>query len=475
MGQSLSAPGTEPDGQFVHKASQSTVTIYRRDGVVHHKIEEHGLAADYPVAYAVGFGTVGRSYLIELGGHLFQSPAAFYTARSEWGASPGYEASRVLDFTRSITSDCLVCHAGGVKASGSKTLVTPIGCDRCHGNGEAHRQRPVPGSIVNPAKLGLRERDSVCEQCHLESATVVLNPGKYWWDFQPGQRLERVEAHYVYRTAGGEQLPIGAVSQAEQLALSACLRGSRGKLWCGTCHDPHGEPAADRKRQIREVCESCHAPGQVLSIHKSVAGITPNDDCVACHMPRRQAIDVSHAAITDHRIAKRPAEIVPAVQQKVLAAWHEAEPEVQRRDLGLAYFNTAKRESSGADFEKAFGLLSGLGAGEQDAGVSAALGYMLLGTGRAAMAVARFQRAADAQPGSAEYWLDLGVAQNAAGDSVSAIASLRRSITADPYDYRPYKALSDLYKGRQEPEESQAAVQEFLRRVPQSITMRLPQ
>ncbi len=467
MGDSLSTPGEEPDGRFVHQASGAIVSIFRKDGAMHHKIEERGLSADYPISYAIGFGSVGRSYLIELGGHFFQSPAAFYTAHSEWNPSPGYETERILDFTRPITSDCLVCHSDSVKKTSAGTTLSPIGCDRCHGDGENHRLHPLPGTIVNPARLPNRERDSICEQCHLESATVVLNPNKYWWDFHPGERLEQVEAHYVYRAAGGEQLPIGAVSQAEQLALSACARASAGKLWCGTCHNPHGEPV-DRRSQIKQICESCHAPAQVLVIHKQEP-----DDCVSCHMPRRQAVDVSHAAITDHRIAKHPAEIRTVNDQKILAPWHAPEPQFAKRDLGLAYFNVAKREGSGNDFQKAFEILSPLPATEADPAVCATLGYMLLGTGRAQSAVEWFRRAVTLQPESAEYWLDIGVAQNAAGDSVSAVQSLRRSIQKNPYDYRAYKALSDLYKSEKQPEQSQAITAEFLRLVPQSILMRI--
>lgn len=433
---------------------------------MHHKIEERGLSADYPIPYSIGFGSVGRSYLIELDGHFFQSPAAFYTKRSEWDSSPGYETERILDFTRPITSDCLICHADAVNKTNPAAL-SPIGCDRCHADGENHTRHPFPGSIVNPSKLAIRERDSVCEQCHLESATVVLNPNRYWSDFHPGERLEQIETHYVYRAATGNQLPIGAVSQAEQLALSACARGSAGTLWCGTCHNPHGEPA-DRRLQIKQICESCHQPAEVASIHKT----TP-DDCVSCHMPRRQAVDVSHAAVTDHRIAKHPAEISGENIPKILTAWHDPAPDLANRNLGLAYFNVAKREASVDDFRKALALLSAVPAVQDDPAVCAALGYILLGSGRAQLATLWFQRALAHQASSAEYWLDLGVAQNAAGDSISAIASLRHGIQQDPYDYRPYKALSDFYKSHDQAVKSQAAADEFLRIVPQSIFMRI--
>ncbi len=329
-----------------------------------------------------------------MNGHFFQSPAAYYTAGKEWNVSPGYESERVLDFTRPITSDCLFCHAGAVKANSHAAELTPLSCDRCHGAAEKHLARPVPGSIVNPAKLAGRQRDSVCEQCHLEGATAVLNPGKYWWDFHAGERLEEVETHYVYRTAEGGAPSIAAVSQAEQLALSACLRGSGGKLWCGTCHDPHGE-AVNRKQQMQQICQSCHAPAELQLTHTA-----KQEDCVACHMPRRQASDVTHAAVTDHRIAKRPGELGnPNAASSLVVAWHDPRPELVDRNLGLAYFNAARQGNSAQDFQRAYEILARLPDKDKDASVDAALGYMLLGTGQQAAAVRYFARAVDEDAG----------------------------------------------------------------------------
>ncbi len=465
MGQSLSVPHNEPDGAFTHQPSGSQVTVLHESGVLHHRLQEQGLTADYPIAYSIGYGNVGRSFLIELGGHLFQSPASFYSQRSEWGVSPGYEHQKVLDFSRPITSDCLFCHAGSVNKAGSSTALAALSCERCHGPSENHLRDPFPGSIVNPAKLPVRKRDSVCEQCHLEGATVILNPGKYWWDFQAGEILEQTETHYVYRDA-----PFAAVSHAEQLALSACLRGSGGKLWCGTCHDPHGEPA-DRKVQIRGICQSCHSTSQLASFHRP-----EQIDCVACHMPRRQALDISHAAVTDHRIRRWPAAPVPVpAGEPPVVAWQPAEPPFAARNLGLALFHTAKLKMSGGEFAQAFSVLSKLPSSENDAEVSAAKGYMLLGSGQPVPAAKLFARAAGQVPANAEFWLDLGVAQSAAGDTKSALSSLRASIEADPYDYRPYKALSALYERLHQPAQASAVIEEFLHLVPQSILMRLRQ
>jgi len=101
----------------------------------------------------------------------------------------------------------------------------------------------MSGSIVNPAKLSPARRDSVCEQCHLAGAARVLNPGKSFTDFHPGELLENVFTTYVAALPARDAEALKVVSHAEQLARSRCARESQGRMWCGTCHDPHVQPA----------------------------------------------------------------------------------------------------------------------------------------------------------------------------------------------------------------------------------------
>lgn len=468
MGQSLSAEFQEPPGHFDHHPSGASVTIYRNGSGMRHKVQERGLIADYPIAYSIGYGLVGRSYLIDLKGNLFQSPASFYTSKAEWNASPGYESAQLLDFTRAINPSCLSCHAGRIEKTAGAVRLTPLSCNRCHGPIENHLKNPVPWSIVNPAKLPVRERDSVCEQCHLEGAATVFNLGKSWSDFRAGMPLEAVETHYVFRNQDGSLPSIAAVSHAEQLAVSACLRASGGKLWCGTCHDPHG-PTVDRKAQIKQICGGCHAATQLAAVHSP-----GQDDCVGCHMPRRQASDITHAAITDHRILKNPGINIPTAETRVLSAWQPPLPQFAERNLGLAYFHIARQNNSGSDFQHAFDILSKQ-PHQKDPEASAALGYMLLGTGHAQTAIPLFEASVQSEPDSSEYWLDLGVAQQTSGDNQGAIHAFSRSMELAPYDYRAYKALSDLYKGSSQPAQARQVLQRFLTLVPQSLTVRLLQ
>lgn len=79
MGRSVGPPPAVAHGRIVQKSSGSMITIRWRGSQLEHKLEWRGIVADYPVAYAVGAGVVGHSYIVRLGKYLFQSPASYYT------------------------------------------------------------------------------------------------------------------------------------------------------------------------------------------------------------------------------------------------------------------------------------------------------------------------------------------------------------------------------------------------------------
>src|SRR5439155_1671874 len=67
------------------------------------------------------------------------------------------------------------------------------------------------------------------------------------------------------------------------------------------------------------------------------------DSCIVCHMPRSDSSNVAHAAITDHRVIRRPDQPRPAAPGErpgsFLTAFHRdhsGEREGDPRDLGLA-------------------------------------------------------------------------------------------------------------------------------------------
>ena len=378
-----------------------------------------------------------------------------------------------MDFNRPINEACLYCHTGGTKFSGpdSRRVVSatlePITCERCHGPSQEHLRHPSAATIVNPAKLTGRARSSVCEQCHLEGESRVLNPGKSPSDFHAGLNLEDVLAVYV---SNRHETGANVVNHVEQLAVSRCARESGGRMWCGTCHDPHGEPV-DRKAQVRGICTSCHA-----SLSKTDH---PSDqmDCVSCHMPRFPASDIQHSAITDHRILRRPQPLAqpPVEAIEHLEAWAEPPAQFRQRDLGLAELIEALMKHVPQLTGPGFALLENLGPGKADDDplVLEALGSARVIRGDMREAVGLHERAAAKQPDSADYAVNLAVDLKAAGDFEGAERELKRAIDLDPSLERACMELAFLYYGQQRKPEALAAFDRYLKWNPGSIMMRV--
>src|SRR5437773_1234438 len=223
------------------------------------------------LAWFVGSGRVGRSYLFSLDGFLFQAPVSYYSLPGKWDISPGYQQHAFIHLTRAVGTGCLVCHASRLQAvAGTQNRFTAppfleggVSCERCHGLGKQHVARmtsgdlKAPDRIVNPAKLDAARRDSVCAQCHLTGAARIPRPRAKTEDYRPGELLTDYASYFVWSSAGSPIL--NANSHFEKLQQSACKRAGGDRLWCGSCHDPHSEPPEAQPAALsRARCEKCH-------------------------------------------------------------------------------------------------------------------------------------------------------------------------------------------------------------------------
>ncbi|PYS14217.1 MAG: hypothetical protein DMG15_08790, partial [Acidobacteria bacterium] len=287
MGKSLSLPGPSNWPEF-----RKRVTLFRKKlgltysvsvsgGKMYHT--ESKIGADgkleysetHQVAFTVGSGDVGRSYLVAKGDALFVSPISYYTGIRGWDLSPGYEAGRFRSFTRPAGNLCVSCHSGIFRPiAGTRNRyqdppfrALAVGCERCHGPGELHvRERlenaplrgPIDFSIVNPTRLPQHLRDDVCIQCHFGGDARVLRPGKTYLDFRPGTPLGNVVAIFTAPVALNSDV-VKALSHPEQMEMSRCSIESNGRLGCITCHDPHVQlRGAASSSYFRRKCLTCH-------------------------------------------------------------------------------------------------------------------------------------------------------------------------------------------------------------------------
>lgn len=415
-----------------------------------HSVTRDGITASYPVALAIGSGRVGQSYAVRIHGDLFQSPISWYKQAMKWGISPGFERERHPDFDRPITSSCLFCHS-----SLSPSGPAAIGCERCHGDGSKHSSSPSKANIVQPSRLPPARRDAVCEQCHLQGVARVLQPNKREPDYVPGIALEEVFSIFVQPGAD-----FRVVSHSEQLNQSACARSSEGKLWCGSCHDPHPVNAASN-RTYQQRCESCH-PG----IKAKHAG--PAENCVGCHMPRRPVSDVAHTTYTDHRIARRPnPSSSPGTSLGTtpqLKAWRPAED--NGRALALAYAALGNLEAANSL------MASLLPQRTRDVELLVSAGSVALGLKRPVQALRHFTAARMLEPGLADHYFREGLAHEANQEIRQAMDDYRQALKRNPAHFDSTARLASIERKTGDLAAYRRTLEAFLKTSPQNLSVR---
>jgi hypothetical protein len=276
-----------------------------------------------PLDYYIGSNALGRSFIFEREGFLYELPVTWYSRKNMWAASPGYEREPEVRLDRPVDRTCLACHASRLRpVLGTQNrygdppfLEGGVACERCHGPGSEHVKNPAAAKMVNPAKLAPEARDSVCTQCHLTGATRIEHAGRRFAEFRAGDKLGDLVTYFVW-SSGAEDPRL--TSHVERLAASRCKRESRGKLWCGTCHSPH-----TNANRTQSACVECHAQAH----HKQ-------ESCTACHMPQLHASDIAHGSVTDHSIPRVPG------QNRAAPAPRELIPFLgtpDARSLGLSY------------------------------------------------------------------------------------------------------------------------------------------
>lgn len=496
MGRSISIPSAQDLREFakpvriVNQKLNRTYSIYARDGKIIHEESETDakgrvvFSDAHEIAYSVGAGDVGKSYLVAKGDEFFVSPISYYERIRGWDLSPGYGDGIFRGFTRRVIDLCVDCHTGMPQlVTGSRIRFQQppfrfltVGCERCHGPGAIHvRQRgeeaalgapidegSIDFSIVNPRKLRPEIRDDVCAQCHFAGDARILQPGKSYLDFRPGSPLGDVAAVFsVPMSIKGNHFV--ALDQFEQLKMSRCWASSDGRMGCISCHDPHvqlrGEAAADF---FRSRCLSCHATGNCREPLAQRQATLPPDNCISCHMPKQPTENIGHSSVTDHRILRTPSEVPTALQSSASSRSAELiydtkpsapeETQLSSRNLALAYAQIAARypELSG----KGLVLLEQAAAElPTDAEIQASYGLVLRvarpkDEERAAQAL---QKAIDDGSKSAEVRTELARVRMRQGQVTAAMDLYKEAIQMDPYFTPAYLDLAQVYSMLKEP------------------------
>lgn len=328
--------------------------IYARDGNLYQSEYETTAGGkevfrkSRKLEWMIGSGANGSGAIVKEGDYLFEAPLSFYAKPNRWALSPGYEFGD-YGFDRPILAGCIVCHSGQPRPAveGNGRFQEPpfaelaIGCENCHGPGEAHVAAGLMGSplgsITNPGKLAPGLADNICMSCHQTGDARVLQPGKDYRDFRPGTELDNTLSIFLVPFSRESVPKDDLLEHYLSMRLSKCYRSSNGRLACISCHDPHVEPSPqEAPAYFRQKCLACHTEKSCAVPFSLRQRKTPPDDCSGCHMPKRDVTVISHSVLTNHRIIADAEEPFPD------AAFHMTTPQLP--DLVHLNANPVKQE-----------------------------------------------------------------------------------------------------------------------------------
>ena len=501
---------------YVNEKLNRRFEVYSKDGKLYQS--EAGIGAggketfrdEHPVDWMIGAGMNGVGTILQRDQYLFQGPLSFYAKPASWGPSPGYEVVD-LGFNRPIEPGCIFCHSGRpnpVAGSNGHFENPPfselaIGCEKCHGPGAAHVQamhstsapagkksspaKPFASKIVNPASLTPYLADNICMACHQTGDVRVLKPGKTYQDVRPGQPLDATLSILMVPPTRNTPPDADHVQHYYSMTLSKCYRSSAGRMSCITCHDPHVQPtAAEAPAYFAAKCLTCHTSQSCKLPMPARMKTQPADNCIGCHMPRRDIQVISHSSATNHRIVATPDEPFPDVTfHQTTASLPDLihlnpainpAPEKETVALPPLTLLQAYGELAQDKPEYVAAYLKTLGDLEKtqpdSALVQAALGRRDLKNGDYSSAARHLHRAREIDPNVATTWADLGDTLAHLGQTYDALSVIERAIELDPFNPVTRKMLViRLIETRQFPK-AHEALEQYLAIFPQDDFMR---
>ena len=169
MAHSLRRASQEPAGTVA--IPNGKITAYSVPTGSWQRLETGGAISNFQIDFVIGSGNHASGYLVDVAGHLFQSPIAFYKSRNSYDLAPGYEKTQDPDFTRPVAEGCVFCHAGSALHISGTDNQYAIRFSRMKPSVASDATVPAAG-ILPTRKLA---RSSIRQNLSLEPATAFAS------------------------------------------------------------------------------------------------------------------------------------------------------------------------------------------------------------------------------------------------------------------------------------------------------------
>lgn len=281
-----------------------------------------GAITRFPVAGVAGIAPL-QQYLLETEpGRLQSFDVAWDTEEKRWYhlyPDQDLPADNGLHWTgtyKNWNGRCAECHATGFEKNFdpvSKTYASTqaeigVGCEACHGPGQAHLDWAIANDTYDPARwakvgeLGFTMDFSAGAETEIQQCATCHSRRE---PFEDGNPLPGTPYHDAYRLSAlrdGLYYPDGQILD-EVYVYGSFLQSKMyaNGVTCSDCHNPHtAEPVADGNA----VCAQCHSPAgnprfPTLKLanyddpsHYFHAEESEGAQCKACHMIERTYMGV---------------------------------------------------------------------------------------------------------------------------------------------------------------------------------------
>ena len=255
------------------------------------------------VKYVIGQNLQQRFITETVDGDLLVLPAQWNVATQDWVLLDNHGADTADGQTPTLINwmeSCSGCHVTGLKIvspvagaeiSGTASMTASaswsfnefgVGCEECHGPGDAHVADP---DHVKPYN---QPDDQVCGACHSRGVSPDGYP--FPTTYKPGETLTD---HFTFTDDGATKWPDGSArihnQQYTDWMLGNTMQES-GEIQCATCHSVHstGHGPSQLAEPTNQLCTSCHVEKAALANHipfHEQAMKKRDFACNDCHMP----------------------------------------------------------------------------------------------------------------------------------------------------------------------------------------------